>query len=94
MKQNTQREYHREGHSVRLHFGECLPSADTVRGWPVDTAAYHVRDIIRRMIDRLNDIRARGRFGSTLYDINQHLALLRMLKCERELLHELTHQTH
>ena len=91
MKQETHKEYHREGHSVRRNFGEVLPSEDTIRAWPPETAAYHILDTIKRARALLDTVRDRGRRGNWLYDVNQQLALCRMIKGEKALLHEIIH---
>ena len=91
MKQETHKEYHREGFSVRHNLGEVLPSEDIIRGWPPETAVYHIADTIKRMEALLDTVRDRGRRKNHLYDINQQLALCRMIKGEKALLHEIIH---
>lgn len=91
MEQETHKDYHRNGSSVRRFFGQELPSADAVSHWPADKAAYHIRDTIERMTTLLEGVRARGRKGNWLYDPNQQLALCQMIRGERELLHQIIH---
>ena len=91
MEQETHKEYHREGVSVRRNFGEALPSEDVIRAWPTEAAAYHILDTIKRMQALLKIVRDRGRKRDWLYDVNQQLALCRMIKGEKALLHEIIH---
>ena len=91
MKQEIPREYHREGVSVRRNFGEALPSRYIIRQWPPETAVHHILDTIERMRALLETVRDRGRRGNWLYDVNQQLALCRMIRGEKALLHEIIH---
>ena len=91
MKQEMHKEYHREGYSVRYHFGEALPSEDIIRGWPPETAVYHIADTIKRMEAQLDVVRKRRDSGNTLYRPTQLLSLLDMIKGEKALLHEIIH---